>query len=66
MPIIFRYQKKCDELEVANAEFKKEYEQISSNTKEVVAFLKKSLRERGNFQCVIHCIADLTYSNDTT
>lgn len=43
-----RYQKKCDELEVANGQFKEKYSQMSDDKKEIVSFLKKSLEQRGD------------------
>ena len=45
----FRYQKRCDELEVANGQFKEKYEQLGDEKKEIVSFLKKTLEQRGNF-----------------
>ena len=41
-----RYQQKCDELEVANGEFKSRYDQMGTDRKEIVAFLKKQLEQR--------------------
>ena len=42
-----RYQRKCDELSVMNGEFKAEYNQLTTDKKEIVSFLKKSLENRG-------------------
>lgn len=42
----FRYQRKCDELEVANGEFKDKYDQMTTDKKEIVSFLKKQLEQR--------------------
>ncbi|XP_071946861.1 cilia- and flagella-associated protein 157-like [Antedon mediterranea] len=41
-----RYQKKCDELEVASSQFLTEYDQMSTDKKEIVSFLKKQLEHR--------------------
>lgn len=41
-----RYQRKCDELEVMNGEFKSTYDQMGTDKKEIVAFLKKQLEQR--------------------
>ncbi|XP_072176647.1 cilia- and flagella-associated protein 157-like [Diadema setosum] len=41
-----RYQRKCDELEVANGEFRSRYDQMGTDKKEIVAFLKKQLEQR--------------------
>ncbi|PIK60376.1 hypothetical protein BSL78_02674 [Apostichopus japonicus] len=41
-----RYQRKCDELEVANGEFKDKYDQMTTDKKEIVSFLKKQLEQR--------------------
>ena len=44
----FRYQARCDELEVANKEFKGKYDQMDQDRKANVAYLKKNLEARGN------------------
>ncbi|XP_033116447.1 cilia- and flagella-associated protein 157-like [Anneissia japonica] len=41
-----RYQRKCDELEVASSQFQAEYGQMSTDKKEIVSFLKKQLEQR--------------------
>lgn len=41
-----RYQRKCDELDVANGEFKDKYDQMTTDKKEIVSFLKKQLEQR--------------------
>ena len=43
-----RYQRKCDELEVANGEFRAQYDQMGTDKKEIVSFLKKQLEQRQN------------------
>ncbi|XP_064648997.1 cilia- and flagella-associated protein 157-like [Lineus longissimus] len=45
---LVRYQRKCDELELANGKFKNQYDQMGSDKKEIVSFLKKSLEQRGD------------------
>ncbi|CAL1529656.1 unnamed protein product [Lymnaea stagnalis] len=40
---VARYQKRCDELEVANGQFLEKFDQLSSDKKEIVAFWKKQL-----------------------
>ena len=42
-----RYQKKCDQLEVSNVEFRDKFEQLEENKKDIVAFIKKKLDEKG-------------------
>ena len=42
-----RYQKRCDELEVTNGQFREKYSQMGDDKKEIVGFLKKSLEQRG-------------------
>lgn len=42
----FRYQKKCDELEVANGQFQEKFEQMAKDKKEIVAFWKKQVEQR--------------------
>lgn len=39
---------------MAHEEFKSKYEELSNNKKDVVAYLKKSLEERGNINLVGH------------
>lgn len=41
-----RYQRKCDELEVGNGEFRAQYDQMATDKREIVAFLKKQLEQR--------------------
>uniref|UniRef100_H2YPP1 Cilia- and flagella-associated protein 157 n=1 Tax=Ciona savignyi TaxID=51511 RepID=H2YPP1_CIOSA len=41
-----RYQKKCDELSISNAEYEEKYKQVVQDRKEIVDFLKKSLEQR--------------------
>jgi hypothetical protein len=41
-----RYQKKCDELEVKNNEFRHQFEQLEENKKDIVAFIRKKLDEK--------------------
>jgi len=43
----YRYQKKCDQLEVSNVEFRDKFEQLEENKKDIVAFIKKKLDEKG-------------------
>ena len=43
-----RYQKKCDELELENKEFKNNYDQQAMDKKEIVSFLKKQLEQRAD------------------
>ncbi len=43
----FRYQKRCDELSSKNAHYSEQYEQMSTNQKEIVDFLNKSLEQKG-------------------
>jgi len=43
-----RYQKKCDELTVKNGQFREQYDQMSTDKKEIVSFLKQSLEQRGD------------------
>uniref|UniRef100_A0A0B6ZCN1 Cilia- and flagella-associated protein 157 n=1 Tax=Arion vulgaris TaxID=1028688 RepID=A0A0B6ZCN1_9EUPU len=49
-----RYQKRCDELEVANGQFHDKFEQMATDKKEIVAFWKKQLEQKTDE------IADLT------
>ena len=42
----YRYQKKCDELEVANAQFHDKYEQMATDKREIVAFWKKQVEQK--------------------
>jgi len=44
---VYRYQKKCDQLEVSNGEFRDKFEQLEENKKDIVAFIKKKLDEKG-------------------
>nr|XP_002123434.1 cilia- and flagella-associated protein 157 [Ciona intestinalis] len=41
-----RYQKKCDELSISNAEYEEKYKQVVQDRKEIVDFLKKQLEQR--------------------
>jgi len=43
---LVRYQKKCDELEVANAQFHDKYEQMATDKREIVAFWKKQVEQK--------------------
>lgn len=43
-----RYQKKCDQLELANQDYKSQYEQQTVDKKEIVVFLKKQLEQRAD------------------
>jgi len=43
---LVRYQKKCDELEVANAQFHDKYDQMATDKKEIVAFWKKQVEQK--------------------
>jgi len=43
----YRYQKRCDQLEVSNGEFRDKFEQLEENKKDIVAFIKKKLDEKG-------------------
>ena len=43
----YRYQKKCDQLEVSNGEFRDKFEQLEDSKKDIVAFIKKKLDEKG-------------------
>lgn len=43
-----RYQKKCDELELKNNDYKSQYEQQTTDKKEIVSFLKKQLEQRAD------------------
>jgi len=43
-----RYQKKCDELTVKNGQFREQYDQMATDKKEIVSFLKQSLEQRGD------------------
>lgn len=43
-----RYQKKCDELELANQDYRSQYEQQTTDKKEIVSFLKKQLEQRAD------------------
>eukprot|EP00112_Aurelia_sp_Birch-Aquarium-sp1_P021755 Seg593.13 transcript_id=Seg593.13/GoldUCD/mRNA.D3Y31 product="Cilia- and flagella-associated protein 157" protein_id=Seg593.13/GoldUCD/D3Y31 len=45
---LHRYQKKCDELEVRNSEFKDHFDQQASDKREIVSFLKKQLEQRAD------------------
>ncbi|CAG5115506.1 unnamed protein product [Candidula unifasciata] len=51
---VWRYQKRCDELEVANSQFHEKFEQMATDKKEIVAFWKKQLEQKTDE------IADLT------
>ena len=43
-----RYQRKCDQLELKNREYEENFEQHSSDKKEIVSFLKKQLENRAD------------------
>ncbi|GFO48575.1 cilia- and flagella-associated protein 157 [Plakobranchus ocellatus] len=43
---MLRYQKKCDELEVANGQFHAKFEQMATDKKEIVAFWKKQVEQK--------------------
>lgn len=43
-----RYQKKCDELELANQDYRSQYGQQTTDKKEIVTFLKKQLEQRAD------------------
>lgn len=45
---LVRYQKKCDQLELKNKEFEDNFEQHSTDKKEIVSFLKKQLEQRAD------------------
>lgn len=45
---LVRYQKKCDELEIANQDYRSQYEQQTTDKKEIVSFLKKQLEQRAD------------------
>lgn len=45
---LVRYQKKCDELEIANQEYRSHYEQQTTDKREIVSFLKKQLEQRAD------------------
>ena len=45
---LVRYQRKCDELELHNAEFKENFDQHATDKKEIVSFLKKQLEQRAD------------------
>ena len=45
---IARYQSKCDVLDLRNNELEKQFEQQSSDKKEIVSFLKKQLEQRSD------------------
>lgn len=49
-----RYQRKCDEVEIANQEFHKQYDQLQVDKKDIVQFLKKQLDSKNDE------VADLT------
>ena len=42
----FRYQKKCDELEVSNGQFNDKFIQMDADKKGIVAFWKKQVEEK--------------------
>jgi len=44
---VYRYQKKCDQLEASNGQFREKFEQLEENKKDIVAFIKKKLDEKG-------------------
>lgn len=41
-----KYQKKCDELEVANGQFHAKFDQMATDKKEIVAFWKKQVEQK--------------------
>lgn len=45
---LVRYQKKCDQLELKNKEYEDNFEQHSTDKKEIVSFLKKQLEHRAD------------------
>jgi len=47
--LYFRYQKKCDELEVSNGQFESKFEQMATDKKEIVAFWKKQVEQRSEY-----------------
>merc|ERR1719494_701393 len=45
---LVRYQRKCDQLELGNNDYKSQFEQQVSDKKEIVSFLKKQLEQRAD------------------
>lgn len=52
-----RYQKKCDELEVRNGEYKKKFDQLTQDKEDIVLFIKNKLDEKS----VLHSFAVLQF-----
>ena len=58
MLIYARYQKKCDELEVANGQFNDKFTQMETDKREVVAFWKRQVEAKSKLSVclsVSHC-----------
>ena len=45
----FRYQKKCDALEVTNGQFEAKFEQMVMDKKDIVAFWKRQVEQKCKF-----------------
>ncbi|KAH9496467.1 hypothetical protein Btru_010938 [Bulinus truncatus] len=43
-----KYQKRCDELEVANGQFQEKFDQLSTDKKEIVSFWKKQVEQKSD------------------
>ncbi|KAI8771306.1 cilia- and flagella-associated protein 157 [Biomphalaria glabrata] len=43
-----KYQKRCDELEVANGQFQEKFDQLSSDKKEIISFWKKQVEQKAD------------------
>ena len=52
--MLIRYQQKCDELEVKNGEFRQQFDQLEENKKDIVAFIKKKLDEKGKLTSLVN------------
>lgn len=44
---VLKYQRRCDELEVKQTRYESQYDQMSTDKKEIVSYLKKLLEEKG-------------------
>lgn len=51
----FRFQRKCDELEIMNQKFAAHFDQMDSDRKEICDYLRKSLQQRGAFVTIVLC-----------
>lgn len=49
--ILFRYQQRCDDLEVANGQFHEKFDQMAVDKKAIVSFFKKQVEQKSKSIC---------------